>query len=261
MPEEKKGLSWFRLILLQVVVGCILIGICAYAFRIPVDEVHIVPPQQDSREMFAGVPMRVDVTYPGLGTISIDDPKELLKLKASFSGLLASGKQNPQSKQPRLLLTGSIAYLDQEDIPFQIETNAFRFGGEMVNSLNVSADIRKLQSTLIDKTLTSSTIGSAIETAGNEVYSLQQGELTPLPQAERASLTAQVQSAVRVIDFSRFDFLAEQPDAHYVIQLSGDGGAKKHWLHVDRFNNAYIVVFDLLDETNQRAYFKLNEAS
>lgn len=258
MPEEKKGLTWFRLILLQVVVGCLLIGICAYSFRIPVDEVHIVPPQQDGREMFAGVPMRVDVTYPGLGTISIDDPKELLKLKASFADLLAGGKQQPQSKQPRLLLTGSIAYLDQEDVPFQIETNAFRFGAESVNSLNVSADIRKLQSMLIDKTLTSATVGTAIEAANNEVYSLRQGELTPLSPEERVTLTSQVRSAIRVIDFSHFDFLAEQPDAHYVVQLADSGGAKKHWLHVDRYNNAYFVVFDLLDETNQRAYFKLN---
>lgn len=261
MPEEKKGLSWFRLILLQVVVGCILIGICAYVFRIPVDEVHIVTPQQSGREMFAGVPMRVDVTYPGLGTISIDDPKELLKLKTSFSGLLAAGKQTAQSKPPRLLLTGAIAYLDQEDIPFQVETNTFRFGGESVNSLNVSADIRKLQSTLIDKTLTSATIAAAIEGAGNEVFALQRGELTPLSQTERSQLTTQVRSAIRVIDFSHFDFMAAQPDAHYVIQLAGDGGSRKHWLHADRYNNAYIVVFDLMDETNQRAYFKLNEPS
>ncbi|NOU93021.1 DUF3919 family protein [Paenibacillus sp. LMG 31456] len=260
MPEGKKGLSWFRLILLQVIVGCILVGICAYSFRIPYDEVHVVPPQ-DGRDMFAGVPMRVDVTYPGLGTISIDDPKELLKLKSSFSGLLALGKQQNSIKPPRLLLSGVMAYLDQEDIPFQIETNAFRFGQDSVNSLNVSADIRKLQSTLIDKTLTSATVGAAIGDNRNDVFALQNGEITVLSGVERAGLTAQVQSAVRVIDFSHFDGLAQQPDTHYVIQLADDRAVKKHWIHVDQYSNAYIVVFDLLDETNQRAYFKLNNAS
>ncbi|MCR8632530.1 DUF3919 family protein [Paenibacillus radicis (ex Xue et al. 2023)] len=261
MPGEKKGLSWFRLILLQVVVACILVGICAYAFRIPYDEVHVVPPQQDGRDMFAGVPMRVDVTYPGLGTISIDEPKELLKLKSSFAGLLVLGKQQNSIRPPRLLLTGVMAYLDQEDIPFQIETNTFRFGQESVNSLNVSAEIRKLQSILIDKTLTSATVGMAIDDSRNEVFALQNGELTLLSRVERAELTAQVEAAVRVIDFSHFDDLAQQPDAHYVIQLADDHVTKKHWIHIDRYNNAYIVVFDLLDETNQRAYFKLNDAS
>ena len=43
MQEEKKGLSWLRLILLQIVIGCTLIGIFAYVFRIGVDEVRIVP--------------------------------------------------------------------------------------------------------------------------------------------------------------------------------------------------------------------------
>lgn len=58
MQEGKKWLPWFRLILLQVVVGCILIGVCAYSFRIPINEVRIVPPQEDGRNKFAGVPMR-----------------------------------------------------------------------------------------------------------------------------------------------------------------------------------------------------------
>jgi hypothetical protein len=261
VPEEKKRLSWFRLILLQVVVGCILVGICAYSFRISFDEVRIVPPQEGGRDMFAGVPMRVDVTYPGLGTISIDDPKELLKLKSSFVGLLAIGKQQNSIRPSRLLLTGVMAYLDQEDIPFQIETNAFHFGQDSVNSLNVSAEIRKLQSMLIDKTLTSAAIGAAIDDKRNDVFALENGELTVLSGAERAGLTAQVQSAVRVIDFSHFDDLAQRPDTHYVIQLADDRVTKKHWIHLDRYNNAYLVVFDLLDETNQRAYFKLNDAS
>ncbi|SFK82952.1 Protein of unknown function [Paenibacillus sp. 1_12] len=261
MPEEKKRLSWFRLILLQVVVGCILIGVCAYTFRIPVDEVRIVAPEQDGRDKVAGVPMRVNITYPGLGTISIDDPKELLKLSNTFYGLLTVGKQQNPVKSPRLLLTGSMAYLDQENIPFQVETNAFRFGDESVNSLNVSAEIRKLQSTLIDKTLTSDTIGAAMDDVRNDVFSLQQGELTLLTSVEREALTAKMRSAVRVIDFSHFDYLAQRPDAHYVVRLTDDPKSKQHWLHLDRYNNAYIVVFDLLDETNQRAYFKLNDAS
>ncbi|CAG7608656.1 hypothetical protein PAESOLCIP111_01086 [Paenibacillus solanacearum] len=261
MPEEKKGLSWFRLILLQTVVGCLLIGVCAYWFRLPMDKVNIVSPEQGGRDMFAGVPMRIDVLYPGLGTVSIHDPKELLKLKSSFLGLLSVGQYSSQNKTPRLLLTGSIAYLDQEALPFQIETNAFRFGDRSVNSLNVSADIRKLQSTLIDKALTPAIVGAAMEDTGNEMFSLKNGDLALLAEAERAALTAQIRSSTRVIDFSRFDYIARQPDAHFVIQLSGDGETQRHWLHADRFNNAYIVVFDLLDETNQRAYFKLNESS
>jgi hypothetical protein len=261
MPEEKKGLSWFRLILLQVVVGTLLVGICAYSFRIPFDEVRIVPTQPEGREMFAGVPMRVDVTYPGLGTITIDEPKELLKLKSTFTGLLLAGKPQSAFKSSRLLLTGTMAYLDQEDIPFQIQSNAFRFGPDTVDSLNVSADIRKLQSTLVDKTFTSATIAAAAANPRNEVFALQTGELQPLSPGERSALTGQINSAVRVIDFSQFDEFSRQPDTHYVIQLADERAAKKHWIHVDRFNNAYIVVFDLLDETNQRAYFKLNDAS
>lgn len=261
MPEDMKGLSWFRLILLQVIVGSLLIGICSYAFRTPVDVVHIVPPQQDSLDRVAGVPMRVDITYPGLGTLSIEDPKELLKLKSSFSGLLSAGTQRKQTLVPRLLLTGTMAYLDQEDIPFQVETNAFRFGESLVNSLNVSANIRKLQSTLIDKILTTGTIGSAVENKKNDVFTLQQGVLTALSQQERQELTSQITAAARIIDFSHFDDLQQPPDTHIVIQLMSDYRAKKHWIHLDRYNSAYIVVYDLLDETNQRAYFKLNDTS
>ncbi|GGH31514.1 DUF3919 family protein [Paenibacillus segetis] len=261
MPEDKKGLSWFRLILLQVIVGSVLIGICAYTFRIPVDVVYIVPPQQDRLDRVAGVPMRVDITYPGLGTISIEDPKELLKLKSSFSGLLTSGTQRERKQVPRLLLTGTMAYLDQEDIPFQVETNAFQFGQELVNSLNVSANIRKLQSTLIDKILTTSTIGAAVENKKNDVFSLEEGVLTALSQKERKILTSQITASTRIIDFSHFNDLQQPPDAHFVIQLTGDYRAKKHWIHLDRYNSAYIVVYDLLDETNQRAYFTLNDAS
>ncbi|AJS59529.1 DUF3919 family protein [Paenibacillus sp. IHBB 10380] len=258
MPEDMKGLSWFRLILLQVIVGSLLIGICSYTFRIPMDQVHIVPPQQDRLDRVAGVPMRVDVTYPGLGTLSIEDPKELLKLKSSFSGLLSTGTQRQQKQVPRLLLTGTMAYLDQEDIPFQLETNAFQFGQKLVNSLNVSANIRKLQSTLIDKMLTTVTIGSAVENKKNDVFSLQQGVLTALSQVERKELISQITAAARIIDFSHFDDLQQPPDAHFVIQLTSDYRVKKHWIHLDRYNGAYIVVYDLLDETNQRAYFKLN---
>lgn len=261
MPEDKKGLSWFRLILLQVIVGCLFIGICAYSFRVPVDVVQIVPQQQDRLERISGVPMRVDITYPGLGTISIEDPKELLKLKSSFSGLLSAGKLREQKQTPRLLLTGRMTYLDQEDTSFQVETSAFQFGEETVNSLDVSAGIRKLQSTLIDKILSAAMISSAVENGGNEVFTLEAGELTVLSQAEREELAAQITAATRIIDFSHFTDLQQPPDAHFVIQLEGDGQAKKHWIHLDRYNNAYIVVYDLLDETNQRAYFKLNDAS
>ncbi len=261
MPEDMKGLSWFRLILLQVIIGGLLIGICSYAFRTPVDVVHIVPPQQDSLDRVAGVPMRVDITYPGLGTISIDDPKELLNLKSSFSRLLSLGTQREQKQVPRLLLTGTMAYLDQEDIPFQVETNAFQFGDGLVNSLNVSANIRKLQSTLIDKILTTRTIGFAVENKNNDVFSLQQGVLTALSQHERQELTSQITEAARIIDFSHFNDLQQPPDTHFVIQLTSDYRAKKHWIHMDRYDSAYIVVYDLLDETNQRAYFKLNDTS
>ncbi|MEK4350459.1 DUF3919 family protein [Paenibacillus sp. FSL R5-0475] len=261
MPEDKKGLSWFRLILLQVIIGSLLIGMCAYTFRIPLDEVHVVPRQEDQLDRIAGVPMRVDITYPGLGTISIEDPKELLKLRSTFSGLLSSGIQRPQQLVPRLLLTGTMAYLDQEDIPFQVETNAFHFGAESVNSLNVSATIRKLQSTLIDKMLTTSSIGSAVENKINDVFTLQQGVLTALTQVERKALISQIRAAERIIDFSHFDDLQRTPDAHFVIQLTNDYRVKKHWIHVDRYNGAYFVVYDLLDETNQRVYFKLNNAS
>lgn len=64
-----------------------------------------------------------------------------------------------------------------------------------------------------------------------------------------------------MIDFSRFEELSRQPDRHFVISLQASEQGKKHWLHIDRFNGAYMVVYDLLDETNQRAYFKLNVAS
>ncbi|GAB2671837.1 DUF3919 family protein [Paenibacillus thermoaerophilus] len=261
MPEEKKGLSWFRLILLQIAIGCLLLGLCAYVFRLPVDEVRTVSPGQDGRDLFAGVPMRIDVNYPGLGTVSIHDPKELLKLKASFLGLLAGGTYDGQSKTPRLLLTGSIAYLDQEDVPFRIGTNAFRFGDRAVNSLNISAEIRKLQNTLIDKALTPAAVGTAMEAVGNQVFALHSGNLTPLAQEERSALAERFRSATRVIDFSRFEFMNRRPDAHYVVQLPDGGEDQRHWLHADVFDNAYIVVFDLWDETNQRAYFKLNSSS
>ncbi|MNN14759.1 hypothetical protein D3C81_1278390 [compost metagenome] len=261
MPEDKKGLSWFRLILVQVVIGCLLIGICSYIFRIPMNEVSVVAPSQDDPNRFTGIPMRVNLTYPGLGTITIDDPKELLKLKSSFSDLLAAGNERKQNKAPRLLLTGMMAYLYQEDIPFTVETNAFRFGDVSVNSLNVSANIRKLQSTLIDKVLTTSTIGNAIEKKDNEVFKLENGELSPLSPDERNALISEVRSAARVIDFSHFDNLEQQPNAHFVIQLTEYDQPRKHWIHLDRFGSIYFVVYDLLDETNQRAYFKLNDAS
>lgn len=261
MPEEKKGLSWFRLILLQVIIGSVLIGICSYTFRIPMDKVRTASPQQDQSERFVGIPMRIDLTYPGLGKVILDDPKELLNLKSSFSSLLTTGKEEQTTKEPRLLLTGSITYLDQEDVPFQVQTNAFQFGQVSVNSLNVSANIRKLQSTLIDKVFTTSTIGMAVQKPENEVYSLQQGVITALSKADRKALTAQILTAARVIDFSHFEDLAGQPDRHFVISLTTPEEGKKHWLHIDRFNSAYMVVYDLLDETNQRAYFKLNVAS
>lgn len=261
MPERKKGLSWFRLILVQAVIGCVLIGICSYTFRIPLDVVRTIPPQQDQSDRFAGIPMRIDLNYPGLGQVVLDDPKELLALKSAFSALLTAGREERSVKNARLLLSGSIAYLDQEDVPFQVQTSAFRFGDVSVNSLNVSANIRKLQSTLIDKVFTSSLIGAAVENSGNEVYALKSGVMTPLSKAERSALTVQIRTAARVIDFSRFEELSRQPDRHFVISLQASEQGKKHWLHIDRFNGAYMVVYDLLDETNQRAYFKLNVAS
>lgn len=261
MQEEKKGLSWLRLILLQIVIGCTLIGIFAYAFRIGVDEVRIVPKEANSRDMFDGVPMRMNVTYPGIGTISIDDPKELIAWKASFTRLLVGGKKQTRANTSRLLLTGSIAYLDQEDIPFQIGTSGFQFGTDSVNSLDISAEIRKLQNMLIDKTLTSDSVSSAIANRSHQVFRLQNGHLTTLSDAERAALTMQMRTAVRLIDFSRFDFMDKQPSAHYVVQLNDELVSQKHWLHVDRYDNAYFIVFDLLDETNHKAYFKISDAS
>ncbi|MEW9699432.1 DUF3919 family protein [Paenibacillus sp. SI8] len=261
MQEEKKGLSCLRLILLQIVIGCTIIGIFAYAFRINVDEVRVVPKEPNSRDMFDGVPMHMNITYPGIGTIAIDDPKELIAWKTSFSRLLSSGKQQNRANASRLLLTGSIAYLDQEDVPFQIGTSGFRFGSDSVNSLEVSAEIRKLQNMLIDKTLTADTVGAAIEKKEHEVYSLQNGQLTPLSAAERNALTLQMRASVRLIDFSHFNFTAERPSAHFVVELTDEAKSSKHWLHVDRYDNAYFVVFDLLDETNHKAYFKLSDAS
>ncbi|OPH53410.1 hypothetical protein BC351_05980 [Paenibacillus ferrarius] len=261
MQEEKKGLSWLRLILLQIVIGCTLIGIFAYVFRIGVDEVQIVPKEPNSRDMFDGVPMRMNVTYPGIGTISIDDPKELIAWKATFSRILSGGQPQTRENASRLLLTGSIAYLDQEDIPFQIGTSGFRFGSDSVNSLDISAEIRKLQNMLIDKTLTADTVSEAIANRNHQVFRLQDGLLTTLSDADRAALTMQMRSAVRLIDFSHFDFMAEQPSAHFVVQLSDKAVNGKHWLHVDRYDNAYFIVFDLLDETNHKAYFKLRDAS
>lgn len=261
MQEEKKGLSWLRLILLQIVIGCTLIGIFAYVFRIGVDEVRIVPKEANSRDMFDGVPMRMNVTYPGVGTISIDDPKELIAWKASFTRILNGGKPQTRANASRLLLTGSIAYLDQEDIPFQIGTSGFRFGSDSVNSLEISAEIRKLQNMLIDKTLTADTVSGVIANREHHVFRLQDGLLTTISEAERAALTTQMRSAARLIDFSHFDFMAEQPSSHYVVQLTDEAVNGKHWLHLDRYDNAYFIVFDLLDETNHKAYFKLSDAS
>ncbi|MCR8644366.1 DUF3919 family protein [Paenibacillus sp. N1-5-1-14] len=261
MHEEKKGLSWFRLILLQLVIGCTLIGIFAYVFRIGVDEVNIVAQEQQNHELFVGVPMRMNVTYPGIGTITIEDPKELIAWKESFARLLSSGSQENRPDTRRLVLSGSISYLDQEDIPFQINTSGFRFGSEWVNSLDISADIRKLQNMLIDKTLTADTVGVAIASTQHEVYSLVKGKLNPLTSDKRSMLTAQMRTAVRLIDFNHFDFNDSPPSAHYVVELVEEAGGRKHWLHIDQYDNAYFVVFDLLDETNHKAYFKFNNAS
>ncbi|WP_282940573.1 DUF3919 family protein [Paenibacillus sp. RC67] len=261
MQEEKKGLSWLRLILLQIVIGCTLIGIFAYLFRTGVDEVRIIPREPNSRDMFDGVPMRMNITYPGIGTISIEDPKELIAWKESFARLLSSGRQENRANASRLLLSGSIAYLDQEDVSFQIGTSGFLFGSDSVNSLEVSAEIRKLQNMLIDKTLTADTVSAAIDNAEHEVFRLENGVLTPLSASERASLTMQMRTSVRLIDFSHFNFTEEPPSSHYVVQLAGEEKNRKHWLHIDRYDNAYFVVFDLLDETNHKAYFKLREAS
>ncbi|MBE1444420.1 DUF3919 family protein [Paenibacillus sp. OAS669] len=261
MQEEKKGLSWLRLILLQIVIGCTLIGIFAYVFRIGMDEVRIIPRELNGRDMFDGVPMRMNITYPGIGTISIEDPKELITWKESFARLLSSGRQENRANASRMLLTGSVAYLDQEDMSFQIGTSGFLFGSDSVNSLDVSAEIRKLQNMLIDKTLTADTVGGAIDNAEHEVFRLENGSLTPLSQEERAVLTKQMRTAVRLIDFSHFDFSDKPPGSHFVVQLAEEEKNRKHWLHIDRYDNAYFVVFDLLDETNHKAYFKLKEAS
>ncbi|MDR6883358.1 DUF3919 family protein [Bacillus sp. 3255] len=261
MQEEKKGLSWLRLILLQIVIGCTLIGIFAYVFRIGVNEVRLIPLDPNNRDMFDGVPMRMNVTYPGIGTIAIDDPKELIAWKAAFARVLNGGGQPARANASRLLLTGSIAYLDQEDVPFQIGTSGFRFGSDIAGSLDISAEIRKLQNMLIDKTLSAETIGSVIANRNHQVFRLQDGLLTVLPDAERTALTAQMTTAVRLIDFSHFDFMAEQPSTHYVVQLKDETVSGKHWLHIDLYKNAYFIVFDLLDETNHKAYFKLSDAS
>ncbi|WP_442600650.1 DUF3919 family protein [Paenibacillus sp. KN14-4R] len=261
MHEEKKGLSWFRLILLQIVVGSTLIVIFAYLFRISVDEVHIVPREQQNRELFVGVPMRMNITYPGIGTISIEDPKELVAWKESFAHLLSSGRQENRPDTRRMVLTGSISYLDQEDVPFEINTSSFHFGSEWVNSLDVSADIRKLQNMLIDKTLTADAVGASIANPQHDVFSLQDGLITPLASDKRNVLTAQMRTAVRLIDFNHFDFNEKPPSAHFVVQLIKEANGRKHWLHIDQYDSAYFVVFDLLDETNHKAYFRINNAS
>lgn len=114
---------------------------------------------------------------------------------------------------------------------------------------------------LIDKTLTADTVSGVIANRNHQVFRLQDGLLTTLSEADRAALTTQMRTAVRLIDFSHFDFMAEQPSSHYVVQLTDEAANGKHWLHLDRYDNAYFIVFDLLDETNHKAYFKLSDAS
>jgi ABC-type uncharacterized transport system substrate-binding protein len=85
--------------------------------------------------------------------------------------------------------------------------------------------------------------------------------LTPLEAGEREALTQQLRTSVRLIDFSHFSFPEERPGAHFVVQLAEEAGNRKHWLHIDLYDNSHFVVFDLFDETNHKAYFKLNKAS
>ncbi|URN94993.1 MAG: DUF3919 family protein [Candidatus Pristimantibacillus lignocellulolyticus] len=261
MPGDKKGLSWFRLIALQLLIGCMLIGICAYAFRIPVEEVRIVSIGQSSLDQMSGMPMRVEITYPGLGQITIDDPKELLKLKLTFHELLYSGTKERVTKRSSFALSGVMHYLDQDPLLFQIEANTFRFSDDYVSSLNVSATIRKLQSMLIDKILTENMIGDAVNDSTNDVFSLVSGQLTMLTLKERQELSDYIHLAARVIDFSPITNLDHQPVDHFVIQLNENEDSYKHWIHIDRYSSEYFVVYDLLDETNHRAYFKVDSSN
>ncbi|MGG1519477.1 DUF3919 family protein [Paenibacillus oryzisoli] len=261
MQEEKKGLSWMRLIFMQIVIGCVLIGIFAFVFRVGVDEVRVLPGNMHNNDMAEGIPMRMSVTYPGVGTTVIEDPKELIAWKDAFAQLLHTGTQRNHGNASRLLLSGSMAYLDQEDIQFQVGTSGLSFGSMFVGSMDISAEIRKLQNMLIDKALTAERVGAAIANMDSEVFRLEEGVLTPLDSKARAALAQQTSTAVRLIDFSQFSFPDKQPNAHYVVQLTDAKASAKHWLHLDQYDNAYFVVFDLLDETNHKAYFKQNDAS
>ncbi|WP_284644483.1 DUF3919 family protein [Paenibacillus silviterrae] len=257
MTVEKKQLSWLRLIMMQVAAGIVIIGICAYMFRVPVDEVRVVSPMSGASDALSGVPMRVDVTYPGLGTLSIQDPKELLNMKSAFTELLREGRTQSIERSQRFKLKGLIVYLDQEDNTFEVGNNILRVNQSMVNSLSASADIRKLQSAFINKMLTPSMISEAVGRESNAIMALRSGKMEALSEAERAALALQIQASVKMIDFSHFREFTQKPDMNYVIQLSDPDSPSPHWIHLDFYNNGYMVVFDLLDETNQRAYFQL----
>jgi|GEM_PF-1773173 len=256
-----QALPWHRLIMLQIIIGCLLISVCAYYLRIPGEQVRIVSNNELSLDMMSGMPMKVEVSYPGLGTVSIDDPKELLQFKNTFQELLASGSKERISKPANFTINGVMYYLDQDAIPFVIDAESFTFNDEYVSSLNISATIRKLQSYFIDKLLTQDMIVTALNTNTNQVGKLIEGKLEPLSQSDRLQLTMAMGTATRVIDFSPITQLKSQSIAHYVLQLNDSRDNYKHWLHIDAYSSGYFVIYDLLDETNHHAYFKLDGAS
>lgn len=258
MFRNYRALPWHWLIMLQLLIGGLLIGICAYAFRIPVEQVNIVSGDHLALDTMSGMPMKVDVSYPGLGSASIEDPKELLQLKATFQELLAAGSKETMMKRSKFAISGIMYYLDQAPIHFSIDAKSFTFNEEYVSSLDISATIRKLQGQFIDKLLTEEMIVNALQTSGNTTSSLVDGKLVPLNQTEHTKLINSMQQAARVIDFSPITQLDHHPDAHYVLQLNDSSSDNKHWLHIDTYSSGYLVVYDLLDETNHRAYFKLD---
>lgn len=259
--RNRHSLPWHWLIMMQLLIGSLLITFCAYTFRIPVEQVSIVSSDQLALDAMSGMPMKVEVSYPGLGSVSIEDPKELLQLKTIFQELFAAGSKEPVTKRSKFAISGVMHYLDQDPSYFIIDAKSFSFNDEYVSSLNISAQIRQLQSQFIDKLLTEDMIVAALNEPTNSVASLVDGKLTPLSQSERVRLMNDISMAGRVIDFSPITQLDHQPVAHYVLQLNDSSDVNKHWLHIDAYDSGYFVVYDLLDETNHHAYFKLETLS
>lgn len=258
MLGNMKGLSWFRLIALQLIIGGILVSVCAYFFRVPIEKVQKISQNQNYAEQAFGVPLAMTVQYPGLGSIMIDDPKELLRLKQTFYELVINGKSETIVQSSKFSLTGVMYFLDQEPVELAVNAKSFYFADDYVNSLNVSASIRKLQSVLIDKFLTETVISKAVTETNNAVFKLVNGQLIQLTNAETDNITTLLQNSARVIDYSPITELNYEPVAHYVIQLKDNPYLSNHWLHIDMYDNEYFVVYDLLDETNHRAYFIIN---